>query len=48
LLDRWLKIQPLSLTSLAPKSLEQGAQELQELLSKLEFFTFLLLELESH
>lgn len=45
LLQRWLKLQPLSLTTLELKTTEQGATELRESLAKLEFFTFILLEL---
>ena len=44
LLNRWLQIQPLSLDNLTPKSAKQASTELQELLSKLEFFNFILLE----
>jgi 2-polyprenyl-3-methyl-5-hydroxy-6-metoxy-1,4-benzoquinol methylase len=44
LVDRWLTIQPLSLDTLEPKTEEQGFLEVSKLLTKLETFTYILLE----
>lgn len=44
LVKRWLAIQPLTLDTLEPKTEEQGFLEITELLTKLETFTYILLE----
>jgi 2-polyprenyl-3-methyl-5-hydroxy-6-metoxy-1,4-benzoquinol methylase len=44
LVSRWLTIQPLSPDTLKPKTEEQGFLEIRELLTKLETFTYILLE----
>lgn len=44
LVNRWLTIQPLSPDTLEPKTEEQGILEVSELLTKLETFSYILLE----
>jgi 2-polyprenyl-3-methyl-5-hydroxy-6-metoxy-1,4-benzoquinol methylase len=44
LVTRWLTIQPLSPDTLEPKTEEQAFSEVSELLTKLEIFTYILLE----
>ena len=47
LLQRWLKIEPLALDTLILKTVEKGFDEVCELLKRLEFFNYILLELQS-
>lgn len=42
--QRWLKIEPLSLETLEPKTMEKSMTEMKELLAKLEVFNYILLE----
>jgi hypothetical protein len=44
LVERWFKIVPLSLETLEPKTENQVFQEMSQLLTELEGFTYILLE----
>ena len=46
LCQRWLQIEPLALNTLELKTEDQSFTEIQELLTKLEFFNFILIELQ--